>query len=524
MSENTLTPKEQAFAEAIVRLNATNPFLPDRIAAERVALGDDYDEAGAPWNTLPPSPQLHPNHVLLRARCEAWMARAVAAWPTTGRVSPAAATRYVEVVGFWLYQRYAVDFDRVIRSAEAGDREALRPGFYREFKADAERYFGLPGLEGRAGFEATHLFACAFQIRRAFYHVFHSLVGGSMPMARLRAAIWQSIFSHDLGRYRRVLFDRMGDFATLITGPSGTGKELVARAISFSRFMPFDPRGGGFAASYVEGFYPLNLSALSPTLIESELFGHRRGAFTGAVADRVGWMEQCPPTGSVFLDEVGDVDTSIQVKLLRVLQSRTFQRLGDTDTRHFRGKIIAATNRDLVAMMRAGEFREDFYYRLCSDLIRTPSLREQLDDRPDDLAVMVDSIAGRLVGPEERAAFGREAWQWIERRLGPQYPWPGNFRELEQCLRNVLVRGEYRPAGSGGPSDAARPADSPLAWLQAVGEGALTAEDLLGRYTALVFEQCGTLEETARRLAVDRRTVRARLPHLRLRRGRRQTS
>lgn len=506
-----LTARETAFADSIARLNATNPFLPDRIACEREALGDDYDASGAPWNTLPPAGVQHPNHVLLTSRCEVAIERIRAAWPRRGRVAAEEVERYVEMVGFWLYQSYSIRFDAIIRRA-ANDRDALRPEFYRRFLDDVERYFGVAELARREGLAAPHLFACAFQIRRAFHHVFHTLVGGSMPMARLRAAIWQSIFSHDLGRYRRVLFDRMGDFATLITGPSGTGKEVVARAISFSRYLPYDPRGGGFSESFAEVFYPLNLSALSPTLIESELFGHRRGAFTGAVVDRAGWMEECPATGSVFLDEIGDVDASIQVKLLRVLQSRTFQRLGDTATRHFRGKIIAATNQDLVAAMRAGRFREDFYYRLCSDLIQTPSLREQLDDAPGDLAVMVDSIALRLVGEGEGTRFSHEARRWIEQTLGSAYPWPGNFRELEQCMRNLLVRGEYRPAGT---------APEAQDWTRAVAAGELTAEELLTRYTQLVFAQSGTIEEAARRLAQDRRTVRARLPTVRLKRGRR---
>src|SRR4030095_10303350 len=121
---------------------------------------------------------------------------------------------------------------------------------------------------------------------------------------------------------------------------------------------------------YAGPFYALNPSALSPTLIESELFGHRRGAFTGAVQDRAGWLEVCPATGTVFLDEIGELDPAIQVKLLRVLQSRTFQRLGDTRDRPFLRKLIAATNRDLGREMAAGEFRKDFYYRLCSDFVR----------------------------------------------------------------------------------------------------------------------------------------------------------
>ncbi len=504
---------EQSFGEAIRRLNATNPFLPARIEAEREALGRDYDDAGAPWNTLPPSATLHPNHAKLKQACEDWILVVREKWPVKGSVSAEGIELYVEVFGFWLYQNYSTRFDGVIAAAQAGDRQALRPEFFRSFCDDVAHYLDLPGLQGRDGLDARHLFASAFQIRRAFYHVFHLLVGGSQPMARLRAAIWQSIFTHDLGRYRRVLFARMADFATLITGASGTGKELVARAISFSRYVPYDPRGGGFSESFAEVFFPLNLSALSPTLIESELFGHRRGAFTGAVADRVGWMEQCPATGSVFLDEIGDVDASVQVKLLRVLQSRTFERLGDTETRQFEGKIIAATNQDLTAMMQQGKFREDFYYRLCSDLIRTPTLREQLDDAPDDLGVMIASIATRLVGSAEGGAFAQETRRWIEKNLGHDYRWPGNFRELEQCVRNVMIRGEYRPAkleGGGGDD-----------WISQVGAGTLSEKELLERYTRMVFAQSLTLEETARRMGVDRRTVRARLPAKPMRRGRR---
>ena len=114
---------------------------------------------------------------------------------------------------------------------------------------------------------------------------------------------------------------------TLVTGPSGTGKELVARAIALSRYIPFDATARAFAERPEESFFPLNLSALSPTLIESELFGHRRGAFTGAVGDRAGYLEACPPLGTVFLDEIGEVEGAIQVKLLRVLDRGAARRL-----------------------------------------------------------------------------------------------------------------------------------------------------------------------------------------------------
>src|SRR5207244_4143346 len=139
----------------------------------------------------------------------------------------------------------------------------------------------------------------------------------------------------------------------------------------------------------------------------------------------------------VFLDEIGELDAGIQVKLLRVLQTGRFQKLGASDDLEFRGKIIAATNRDLAAEMRAGRFREDFYYRLCADRITTPSLREQLADAPDDLHDMLRFIARKEIGEAEAESLAAEVGDWIRQNLGRDYPWPGNFRELEQCVRNV---------------------------------------------------------------------------------------
>ena len=293
----------------------------------------------------------------------------------------------------------------------------------------------------------------------------------------------------------------MHDVTTLITGPSGTGKELVARAIGLSRYIPFDAERETFTATLDRGVpRAVNVSALSPTLIESELFGHRKGAFTGAVQDRVGWLEACPRFGAVLLDEVGEIDASIQVKLLRVLQTREFSRIGETVPRAFEGKLIAATNRDLVAEMRTGRFREDLYYRLCSDLIVTPSLGEQLRDAPAELRNLVLFVSERVVGPDGAAELADEVLACVERDLGSDYPWPGNVRELEQCVRNVLVRKEYRPP--------AVPGRGPTGDLAAeLGEGSLTAEELLRRYCTIVYARTGSYQETARRLKLDRRTV-----------------
>jgi transcriptional regulator with PAS, ATPase and Fis domain len=289
------------------------------------------------------------------------------------------------------------------------------------------------------------VFACFFQLYRAYYHIYHAIIGSCMATAQLRAAVWQSIFSYDMRRYRRTLYTQMGDFTTLVTGPSGTGKELVARAIGLSRYIPFSPQSLSFQENFAETFQPINLSALPSTLIESELFGHRRGAFTGALQDHKGWLERCTPLGTIFLDEIGDLDASLQVKLLRVIQTRTFQSVGDTLDKHFPGKLIAATNRDLSSAMQEGHFREDFYYRLCSDRITTPALREQLAASPEVLHELLLFITQHVVGAEAEAVAA-EVKMWIVQHLGRDYPWPGNIRELEQCVRNVLIRQDYQPA------------------------------------------------------------------------------
>jgi DNA-binding NtrC family response regulator len=154
--------------------------------------------------------------------------------------------------------------------------------------------------------------------------------------------------------------------------------------------------------------------------------------------------------------------------------------------------------------MQAGRFRTDLYYRLCSDLIVTPSLREQLHDAPGELRALLRALARRIAGDDEAEAVAAEAEGWIAAHLGAEYPWPGNVRELEQCVRNVLIRGEYRPPAA--PATGARDA-----LARAFLTGAFTADELLRRYCTLLYAQTGSYVETARRLGLDRRTVRERI-------------
>ena len=507
---------ERRFGQAVGCLTYCNPFLPERAEYEKAALEKDFVPVDMVWNKLGVTDR-EVNVIKIRERTEALAEK------TRGRIADGAAlsdedaTVYDDLVIFLLFHRYQPGLWEILFEALALENEPGEVTLYDRFLKDYRHFYGpinertavrKGGKDAPAGdrtsWEPAHLFASFFQVRRAFHHIFGCIVGESMTAARLRAAVWQSIFTHDMRRYRRVLYNTMGDITCLVTGPSGTGKELVARAIGLSRYIPFDTKTKRFTEDFIGSFYPLNLSALSPTLIESELFGHKRGAFTGAISDHKGWFEVCPPLGAVFLDEIAEVDSTIQVKLLRVIETRNFQRIGESKTRFFRGKSIAATNRDLGEAMRAGRFREDLYYRLCSDWIVTPSLREHLAEGPDVLRNLVRHIAGRFVGEEEAEPLAEEATRWIKENLGESYPWPGNFRELEQCIRNILIRQTYKPIEV--HTHKARED-----FARSVAEGSFDAEELLRRYCTLVYADTGSYQATARRLGLDHRTVKSRI-------------
>jgi transcriptional regulator with AAA-type ATPase domain len=487
-----------------------NPFLTERVDAEARALGPEFVQTAEVWHvdaklvsSDPAIPGLNPNVPRLGALAERFTSDLRERLAAGARPHRDELLEYEGLVRYLLYWRYENEWLRLLLRAARGRSTTGRMAAWPRFAADVSRFLEIPGVEMPMEVSAGHLFAWGFQIRRAFEHTFRQIFGSSMPAAELRARVWQSVFTHDAARYRRSLYRRMGDIPTLIIGESGTGKELVARAIALSRYVPFDEEAGAFAEEYAEGFRALNLSSLSPTLVESELFGHRRGSFTGALQDRAGWLESCGPHGSVFLDEIGELDVAIQVKLLRVLQDRTFQRIGETGERRFQGKIIAATNRDLADEMDAGRFRADLYYRLCADVIETPTLRAQLARAPGEIRNLVLVLARRIAGADEADALTDEVVAWVSKELGSDYPWPGNVRELEQCVRNVLVQGRYLPAR--------RPhtAGEDLATL--LREGHLSAEDLLRRYCTETYARTGNYEEAARRLGLDRRTVKAKV-------------
>jgi DNA-binding NtrC family response regulator len=272
----------------------------------------------------------------------------------------------------------------------------------------------------------------------------------------------------------------------LILGESGTGKELVARAIHQA-----SPRAAG-------PFVPVDCGAIAEGVLESELFGHVRGAFTGAQSARRGLFEEASG-GTLFLDEVGDVGPGLQARLLRALQEGTIRRVGANDAIPVDVRVVAATNRDLEAAVKAGRFREDLYYRLNVVTIRIPPLR----DRREDVPLLAEHFAAKH-GRGEGAAISPAA-----RALLQAYDWPGNVRELENVIARALAlnpSGVVVPADlpdriHGGPAEPVRGLPLPAGFRPSL-------DELGRRYAALVLAECGgNKTRAAEVLGIDRKTL-----------------
>jgi hypothetical protein len=472
-----IDPTQREFLELVARAAYMNPFGEERREF-------DLQVADCPPDT--PDPE-----VLGRVlhRVSGAVSKLEAAGNADVRVFRGPLRETVQaVLLFEAYHRFLEPLDRLIlQQVEAGDTPCRVP-----FARDVLAHLGRRGL---APAEAARFFAIFFQLRRAFYFIDRGLVGRGLGMAELRRHLWDNIFTHDIGRYERHLWNRLEDFSTLLLGETGTGKGTAASAIGRSGFIPFDEKKGAFAESFTRNFVAINLSQYPESLIESELFGHRKGAFTGAIDNYEGVLARCRPHGAIFLDEIGDVSVPVQIKLLQVLQERSFSPVGGHERLRFHGRVIAATNRRLDELREKGQFRDDFYYRLCSDTIVVPPLRQRLGEDPEELPQLVAHILARLAG-EAVPELVTLVLEVLEADLPPRYPWPGNVRELEQAARRILLTRHYR--GEPGPR-------SPEAGPAATGAD---AREVLAAHCARLYDELGNYQEVARRTGLDRRTVR----------------
>ncbi len=476
-----LHPPDRDLFEQVARAAFLNPFGAERAALDATLAAD-----------APKGPGDLVDRVLVRLRVRLDWLESVGRLDVTG-FDTRDAELLEHAILFERFHRFGPDFERLLVAQLAAPERTLPVPF-----ADA-LLGGLTGA-GVAPARAERLMALFWQMRRAYHFIDRGLVGRSEAMRALRADLWNAVFTADIERYDRFLWDRMEDFSVLLLGETGTGKGAAAAAIGRAGFVPWDPHRRAFADPFTESFVPLNLSEFPETLIESALFGHAKGAFTGAVADYDGAFTRCRPHGAVFLDEIGEVRTPVQIKLLRVLEERAYTPVGGTTPRRFDGRVLAATHRSLDRLRADGRFRDDFYHRLCCHVIAVPPLRTRIAEAPAELDDLLAVVVERILGQPD-AALCAEVRAAIDRDLSPDHPWPGNVRELAQRARRVMLTG-----GCAEPPPAVSAARDPF--LGSVGAGELDARDLIEGYCARLYKQHGTYEEVARRTGLDRRTVR----------------
>ena len=308
------------------------------------------------------------------------------------------------------------------------------------------------------------------------------------------------------GTMRQVfaLIDRIkdADATVLITGATGTGKELVARALHFRSSHRAGP------------FVPVHCAAIPNELLESELFGHEKGAFTGAVQQRIGMFEAAHG-GTLFLDEIGELPLATQSKLLRAIQEREIRRVGSQQTIHISVRLVCATNRDLEAEVKRGGFREDLYYRINVVPVKLPSLRERREDIPSLVLHFAQRFAAELKRPAPH--FTPQA---LERFVN--YDWPGNVRELEHVLERLLITcdAELIDVAHLPPLIAtAEPALAGAGLAVELAAGELDLPKLTAHLERQAIEKAlqrsnGVISEAARMLCVTRRILRYKMNQL----------
>jgi transcriptional regulator with PAS, ATPase and Fis domain len=394
---------------------------------------------------------------------------------------------------FDVYHKYREKFDDlIIKQIAAGD-VSQKVIFSNSAISDLIKY----GFDEK---EAERYFSIFYQMRRAFYFIFNTLPGKSDCMKEFHRSLWDNIFTHDIRLFEKNLWNKMEDFSTLLLGETGTGKGTAAAAIGRSGFIPFNVKSESFEESFTKTFVQINLSQFPETLIESELFGHQKGAFTGAIDAHEGIFSISSSCGSIFLDEIGDVSIPVQIKLLRVLQDRIFSPVGSHKSLRFDGRVIAATNKSIDKLRQEGAFRDDFFYRLCSDIIIVPSLRQRILENSSELPLLLKKTINKITTEDSREIYDM-VYKTVISTLGKNYSWPGNVRELEQCVRRILLTKRY----NGDLKPVSKSLQNKI--TDDIDAGNYDAQGLMEDYCKLLYQRHGTYQEVARKTGLDRRTV-----------------
>jgi hypothetical protein len=394
---------------------------------------------------------------------------------------------------FYQFHEFQTQFNQFIEEQRlAGDTPIEL-----SFAKDLNHRFQLAGFTPS---ETEKFIALFYQLHRGFYFISTAISGDCPSIIELRMRLWNNIFTFNPQWYMDYLCGKMEDFSTLLLGATGTGKTLIAHTIGCSGFIPFDLNKNRFKESFTRSFQFINLSQYPRSLLESELFGHKKGAFTGAIDHHQGLFDRCSEYGAVFIDEIRDIDIPTQVKLLNVIQDRTFSPVGSHEKLRFSGRVISATNRNINQLRRDGHFRDDLYYRLCSDVIEVPSLQQRIQENPEELGHLITNLLNRITDiPASNLAPLIE--KHIRTYVPDYYTWPGNVRELEQCIRRICLTGRCNISNilnSTNQNDGFSLSDN-------AGEGSV--QGLLQQYCRFLYECHGSYEAVSRITQLDRRTA-----------------
>ncbi len=484
MEKVKLTNAERQLLSNVIEVIHANPFSDQRIIADR-KIAD-----------FPPQATYSERYEKLMQAVSQAVRRLIAAGKKDLRQFEGQDRRLVEAVFLYhVYNQFFPLFDKMIEEQRSGGDTPCKVPFAEDALAQLLRF-------GFSRDEAVHYFAVFFQLRRAYYFILKRIIGRSACMKELRERLWNNVVTSNIVLYATQLWNRMEDYSTLLLGETGSGKGISARAIGQSGYIPYDDKKGRFNESFMRTFVYMNLLQFPEQLIESELFGHKKGSFTGAVSDYDGALARCSRHGAILLDEIGEVPIPVQIKLLHVLEDRVYSPVGSHEKKRFPGRIIAATNRPLERLRSEKIFRDDFYYRLCSDIIFVPTLLQRVQEDPLELDDLVMHMAKRIVG-DNSEEVAHQVLEDIRRQIPPGYSWPGNVRELEQCIRRILLKQKYEIEKTAG-RHGSNMEDS---LITGVKEGSLDAQNLLSRYCRLLYQRSGSYEEVARKTALDRRTV-----------------
>ena len=394
---------------------------------------------------------------------------------------------------FYQFHEFQTQFNQFIEDqSQAGDTPIELP-----FAKEIIHHFQQAGFTDS---ETEKYIALFYQLHRGFYFINSAISGDCHAIIQLRMRLWNNIFTFDPHWYLDYLCGKMEDFSTLLLGETGTGKSLVAHTIGCSGLIPFNLIKRRFQESFTRCFQAINLSQYPASLLESELFGHKKGAFTGAIDHHQGIFARCSTHGAVFIDEIGDIDIPTQVKLLNVIQDRIFSPVGSREKQRFSGRVISATNQNITKLRKDGAFRDDLYYRLCSDVIVVPSLHQRLQENQEELGRLIADMLNRVIDNPDSLLISRIEDQ-IRTNVPKHYTWPGNVRELEQCIRRICLTGQYSIA------EEINLSSQPNCFTLPDNASETSAQQLMQHYCRFLYDRHGSYEAVARVTQLDRRTV-----------------